>query len=95
METWIDMINEQIGSEIWQTELIKVLESMLIVFVCAIPILFCIVWLLTALDYIFTKDRDMPQSFDQHTIREQQHGSSRDGSSQPATRLLHNSNAAA
>jgi len=83
METWTEMINKQIGSEIWQLEMLcrNVIESLPIVVLYAVPIILCVVWFLVALDRMLTEDKDIPQSFDQHKAIEQHHKSARDRSS--------------
>lgn len=97
METWIEMMNEQMSSEMWQLELIcrKAIESLPFVVFCVVPILFCIVWFLVALDRKSVEHRNMPQSLDQHKMMERYNESSGDRFSQPARRLLQKQNNAA
>jgi hypothetical protein len=97
MHTWFELINGPIRSEMLQLELLcrEVIESLPAVIIYAVPILFCTVWLLVALDCMLAEGKDMPQSIDQHKITERCYGSFRDRSSQPATRLLQKDSAAA
>ena len=97
MENWIEMMNEQMSSEMWQLELLcrKAIESFPFVVLCAVPILFCIVWFLVALDRKSVQHRDIPQSLDQHKMMERYNTSSGNRFSQPATRLLQKQNNAA
>jgi hypothetical protein len=92
MNTWIEMINGPMRSEMLQFELLcqEVIVSVLFVLVYAIMILFGIAWLLAALDCIFAKGKDMTESQDQHKTGERCHGLSRNKFSQTAARLSKN-----
>ncbi|MFC1792769.1 hypothetical protein ACFL3Q_04200 [Planctomycetota bacterium] len=98
MNTWIELINEPLKSEIVQLELLswEVIDSLPFVIVYAIPILFGVMMLLAVLDCLFLEDKDLPQSYQGSKTGEKHPGPSRDSFSQPATRLFQNdTNAAA
>lgn len=98
MNTWIELINEPMKSEILQLELLsqEVIESLPYFIVYAIPILFGVIMLLATLDCMFLEDRSLLQSRNIAKTGNKDHGPSRDSFSQPATRLLQNdTNAAA
>ncbi|MFC1795054.1 hypothetical protein ACFL3Q_15885 [Planctomycetota bacterium] len=98
MNSWIELINEPIKSEILQLELLsqEVIESLPFVIVYAIPILFGVIMLLAALDCMFLEDRDNTQSCIASKTGKEDPAASKDNFSQAATRFLQNdTNAAA
>jgi hypothetical protein len=92
MNTWIEMINGPIGSEMIQLELLwqEVIVSLLYVIVYANLILFSIAWLLAAVDCVFAKGRDMTESQNQNKTGKRHHGLSGSKFSQAAARLSRN-----
>lgn len=98
MNTWTEMINGPLRSEMLQLEILfqKMMESIPLITFSAIAMFFVLLGLLAALDCIFLRDKDSQMTNKESQTEEQYPNSSRDKYSQQATRyLLNDTNAAA
>ena len=61
MNTWIELINGPIWSQMFQMDLLcqKAIESLLVFTLCAIPILFGVMGLLVVMDSMLLEDEDL------------------------------------